>query len=73
MDENSPVKLLKPTDYMMHHQFNIQQFYILPTLYLCVCIYLSTNSDFCSIWHKMRAFYNFDEKFLQRGTDWVFK
>jgi hypothetical protein len=33
MGENSPVNLLKPTGYMMHHQFNIQQFYILPTLY----------------------------------------
>jgi hypothetical protein len=27
---------LKPTGYVMHHQFNIQQLYALPTLYLCV-------------------------------------
>ena len=26
---------LKPTGYVMHHQFNIQQLYALPTLYLC--------------------------------------
>jgi len=30
------VNLLKPTGYVMHHQFNIQQLYALPTLYLCV-------------------------------------
>ena len=36
--------LLKPTDRMMHQQFNIQQFYVLPTLYLCV-LYLSENKQ----------------------------
>jgi len=30
------LKLLKPTGHVMHHQFNIQQLYALPTLYLCV-------------------------------------
>ena len=34
------IKLLKPTGHVMHHQFNIQQLYALPTLYLCV-LYLS--------------------------------
>jgi len=28
--------LLKPTGHVMHHQFNIQQLYAMPTLYLCV-------------------------------------
>ena len=32
--------LLKPNGHMMHQQFNIQQLYVLPTLYLCV-LYLS--------------------------------
>ena len=32
--------LLKPTGYVMHQQFNIQQLYVLPTLYLCI-LYLS--------------------------------
>jgi hypothetical protein len=27
--------LLTSTGYLMHHQFNIQQLYALPTLYLC--------------------------------------
>ena len=36
--------LLKPTGYVMHQQFNIQQSYALPTLYLCV-LYLSENKQ----------------------------
>jgi uncharacterized membrane protein YoaT (DUF817 family) len=38
------INLLKPTSYVMHHQFNIQQPYALPTLYLCV-LYLSENKQ----------------------------
>jgi len=37
-------KLIKPTSYVMHQQFNIQQLYALPTLYLCV-LYLSENKQ----------------------------
>jgi len=33
-----------PTGYVMHKQFNIQQVYALPTLYLCV-LYLSENKQ----------------------------
>ena len=35
---------LKPAGYVIHHQFNIQQLYALPTLYLCV-LYLSENKQ----------------------------
>ena len=38
------INLLKPTGYVMHHQFHIQQLYALPTLYLCV-LYLSENKQ----------------------------
>ena len=38
------LNLLKPTGYVMHQQFNIQQLYLLPTLYLCV-LYLSENKQ----------------------------
>jgi hypothetical protein len=60
------INLLKPTGHVMHQQFNIQQLYALPTLYLCV-LYLSEN--------KQRLvpriiFYNRDEKCLLRGKDW---
>ena len=36
--------LLNPTGHVMHQQFNIQQPYVLPTLYLCV-LYLSENKQ----------------------------
>ena len=39
-----PAKRLNPTDHVMHHQFNIQQLYNLPTLYLYV-LYLSENKQ----------------------------
>jgi len=43
-----PVSVAKerqmPTGHVMHHQFNIQQLYALPTLYLCV-LYLSENKQ----------------------------
>ena len=65
------LNLLKSTGYLMHHhQFNIQQLYALPTLYLCV-LFLSGN--LCYLQHKLIGFYNRDEKCLQRGTGWVFK
>ena len=38
------INLLKPTGYVMHQQFNIQQLYALPTLYLCV-LCLSENKQ----------------------------
>ena len=39
-----PINLLKSTCHVMHQQFNIQQLYALPTLYLCV-LYLSENKQ----------------------------
>ena len=36
--------VLKPNDYVMHQQFNIQQLYALPTLYLFV-LYLPENKQ----------------------------
>ena len=41
---SSCLNLLKPTGYVTHQQFNIQQLYALPTLYLCV-LYLSENKQ----------------------------
>ena len=42
--EPNIVNLLQPTGYVMHQQFNIQQLYVLSTLYLCV-LYLSENKQ----------------------------
>ena len=39
---HSLLKLWNPPGHVMHQQFNIQQLYVLPTLYLCV-LYLSEN------------------------------
>ena len=38
------LNLPKPTSYVMHQQFSIQQLYALPTLYLCV-LCLSENKQ----------------------------
>ena len=38
------INRLKPTGYVMHQQFHIQQLYALPTLYLCV-LCLSENKQ----------------------------
>ena len=38
------INLLKSTYNVKHQQFNIQQLYVLPTLYLCV-LYLSENKQ----------------------------
>ena len=65
---------LKPSGHYMYQQFNIQQFYVLPTQCIYVfCVDLRTNGDLCHLQHKMIGFYNRDEKCLPRGTDWVFK
>ena len=38
------INLLNPTGHVMYQQFNIQQLYVLPTLYLYV-LYLSENKQ----------------------------
>ena len=38
------INLLKPTGHVTHQQFNIQQLYALPILYLCD-LYLSENKQ----------------------------
>ena len=44
LEKRCGVNLLKPTGYVMHQQFNSQQLYVLPTLYLCV-LYLSESKQ----------------------------
>ena len=43
-EKQGSFNLLKLTGHVMHHQFNIQQLYALPILYLCV-LYLSENKQ----------------------------
>jgi len=43
---------LQPSGHYMYHQFNIQQFYVLPTQCIYVfCVDLRTNSDYFPIQH----------------------
>ena len=42
--KSQSINLLKPTGHVMHQQFNIQQLYVLPTLYL-YDLYLSENKQ----------------------------
>ena len=43
---------LQPSGHYMYHQFNIQQFYVLPTRCIYVfCVDLRTNSDYFPIHH----------------------
>ena len=45
-------ELLKTNTYFMYRQFNIQQFYVLPTQCIYVfCVDLRTNSDYFPIQH----------------------
>ena len=43
-DIRKEINLSKPTGHVLHQQFNIQQLYVLPTLYLFV-LYLSENKQ----------------------------
>ena len=43
----------------MYHQFNIQQFYVLPTQCVCVfCVDRRTNSDYFPTQHYLTGLYN---------------
>ena len=42
--DDTSINLLKPAVHVMPQQFNIQQLYALPTLYLCV-LYLSEKKQ----------------------------
>jgi hypothetical protein len=48
----SHINSLKPSGYCMYRQFNIQQFYVLPTQCIYVfCVDLRTNCDYFPIQH----------------------
>ena len=58
----------------MYRQFNIQQFYVLPTQGIYVfCVDLRTNSDYFSLQLSLIGFYNRGRECLLCSTDWVFK
>jgi hypothetical protein len=62
----------KLNGHYMYRQFNIQQFYVLPTQSIYVfCVDLRTNSDYFPIQHQLTGFYNGARECLLRGTDWI--
>ena len=63
------LKPLQPSGHYMYCQFNLQQFYVLPTQ--CIYVFyvdLRTNSDYFSIQHSLTGLYNRDGECLLRGT-----
>jgi hypothetical protein len=68
------INLLKPTGYGMHqHVEHFNNCTLFPYYIYVLCIRLRTNSDLCHLYKKLIGFYNWDEKCLQRGTDWAYK
>ena len=59
--------------HVMHHQFNNQQLYALPTLYLCVFVFIREQTATCATYSINSLVFITEMKCLQRGTGWVFK
>ena len=65
--------LRKPTGYVMYQQVGHSATVCTAHTVFVFCIYMRTNSDLCHLKHKLIGFYIWDEKCLQRGTNWAFK
>ena len=51
----------------MYHQFNIQQFYVLPTQYIYVfCVDLRTNIDYFPTQHWLTGYYMYHQFNVQQ-------
>jgi len=71
---NSTVKHSQPSGHYMNRQFNIQQFYVLPTQCVYVfCVDLRTNSDYFTVQHWLIGFYNWDGACLLRSTFYILR
>jgi hypothetical protein len=57
----------------MYRQFNIQQFYVLPSQCTYVfCVDLITNSDYLSIKYLLNGFYNRDSVYCAVRTEYLY-
>ena len=66
------LQLIERSGHYMYRQFNIQQFYVLPTQCIYVfCVDLRTNSHYFPIQHKLTGLYKRNGVCLLRGTDWT--
>jgi len=63
---------LQPSGHYMYRQFNIQQFYVLPTQCIYMfCVDLRTNSDDFPLQHLLIGFYNRDLTFTVQWSLYV--
>jgi len=61
------INTLQSSGHYTHRQFNIQQFYVLPTQCIYVfCVDLRINSDYFPIQHSLTGLYNRDGVFTAR-------
>jgi hypothetical protein len=56
----------------MYRQFFIQQFYVLPTMHLCVCVDFRKKT-IISLYSINLFDFKTEAECLLRGTNWVFK
>jgi hypothetical protein len=64
----------KPSGHYLYHQFNIQQFYVLPTQFIYLfCVDIETNSDYFPIQHSLVGFCDLDGECLLCSTNWILK
>jgi hypothetical protein len=64
---------LKPNGHYMYRQFNIQQFYVLPAVFLYVLCEFENNHGLFPYTALNDCFCNRNIECLLRGTDWIFE
>jgi len=64
---------LQPTGHVMHQQFNIQQLYALPTVFMCF-VFIWEQTATCATYSiNWLVYYNRDETCLLRDMNWALK
>ena len=61
---------LKPSGHYMYHQFNIQQFYVLPTQ--CIYVWIWEQTAIISLYSINWLVFITETVYLLRSMDWVF-
>ena len=68
------INSLKSSGQYKYHQFNSNQFCVLPTRCVYVfCVDMRTNSDYFTVQHWLVGFYNWDGVCLLRGTFYILR
>ena len=56
----------------MYRQFNIQQFYVLPTQFILCFVWISEQTAIISLYNINWQVLTTEMQCLLRGTDWIF-